>query len=149
MPAREPALSPIVSGHGVQAQGTIHFREFGMGKEIERKFLVKSDAWRSLAQGTLYRQGYQNTDKERTVRVRTVGDKAFLTIKGLPVGVTRFPNPIGWETRSLATRAISTPTSTGTIWRWPLLCNWLFKRIDIFWGGGHNYKSVKLPPQAV
>ena len=60
-----------------------------MGKEIERKFLVNSDAWRSLARGTMYRQGYLNTDKERTVRVRTVGDKAFLTIKGLPVGVTR------------------------------------------------------------
>jgi len=60
-----------------------------MGKEIERKFLVKSDAWRSLARGTMYRQGYLNTDKERTVRVRTVDDKAFLTIKGLPVGVTR------------------------------------------------------------
>ena len=60
-----------------------------MGKEIERKFLVKNDAWRSLAQGTMYRQGYLNTDKERTVRVRTVGDKAFLTIKGIPAGVTR------------------------------------------------------------
>jgi Uncharacterized protein conserved in bacteria len=60
-----------------------------MGKEIERKFLVKGDAWRSLAQGTMYRQGYLNSVKERTVRVRTVGDKAFLTIKGITVGATR------------------------------------------------------------
>lgn len=60
-----------------------------MGKEIERKFLVQGDAWRDLAQGTLYRQGYLNSAKERTVRVRTVGEKAFLTIKGITVGASR------------------------------------------------------------
>ncbi len=60
-----------------------------MGKEIERKFLVKGGAWRALATGTLYRQGYLNSAKERTVRIRTVGDKAFLTIKGITVGATR------------------------------------------------------------
>ena len=60
-----------------------------MGKEIERKFLVIGEAWRELAQGTLYRQGYLNSAKERTVRVRTVGDRAFLTIKGLTVGASR------------------------------------------------------------
>ena len=60
-----------------------------MGKEIERKFLVIGEAWRGLAQGTLYRQGYLNSAKERTVRVRTVGDKAVLTIKGLTVGASR------------------------------------------------------------
>jgi adenylate cyclase len=60
-----------------------------MGKEIERKFLVRSEAWRSLAKGTSYRQGYLNSAKERTVRIRTIGDKAFLTIKGLTVGATR------------------------------------------------------------
>lgn len=60
-----------------------------MGKEIERKFLVTGDAWRQLTQGTMYRQGYLNSAKERTVRVRTVGDKAFLTIKGITVGATR------------------------------------------------------------
>ena len=60
-----------------------------MGKEIERKFLVIGEAWRGIAQGTLYRQGYLNSAKERTVRVRTVGDRAFLTIKGLTVGASR------------------------------------------------------------
>ena len=60
-----------------------------MGKEIERKFLLKGDAWRALAEGTLYRQGYLNSIKERTVRIRTVGAKAFLTIKGVTVGATR------------------------------------------------------------
>ncbi len=32
-----------------------------MGKEIERKFLIKGDAWHSLAEGTKYRQGYLNS----------------------------------------------------------------------------------------
>lgn len=60
-----------------------------MAKEIERKFLLKGDAWRKLASGVPYRQGYLNSAKERTVRIRTVGDKAFLTIKGITVGATR------------------------------------------------------------
>ena len=60
-----------------------------MAKEIERKFLVKGDVWRSLAEGTKYRQGYLNSAKERVVRVRTINDKGFLTIKGITVGATR------------------------------------------------------------
>ena len=60
-----------------------------MGKEIERKFLVRGEAWKSLARGTAYRQGYLNSAKERTVRIRTIADRAFLTIKGLKVGATR------------------------------------------------------------
>jgi adenylate cyclase len=60
-----------------------------MAKEIERKFLIASDAWRGLAPGTTYRQGYLSTVKERTVRVRTIDDKGFLTIKGITVGATR------------------------------------------------------------
>jgi adenylate cyclase len=60
-----------------------------MGTEIERKFLVVGDAWRSLAEGTHYRQGYLSSVKERTVRVRQAGDTGTLTIKGVPVGATR------------------------------------------------------------
>ena len=60
-----------------------------MAQEIERKFLVTGDAWRKLAKGTVYRQGYLSTVKERTVRVRTVGDKGYLTVKGLSVGAKR------------------------------------------------------------
>jgi len=60
-----------------------------MGKEIERKYLVKGDSWRALATGTVYRQGYLSTVKERTVRVRTINDTGFLTIKGITRGVSR------------------------------------------------------------
>lgn len=60
-----------------------------MATEIERKFLVKGDAWRALAKGIPYRQGYLNSATERTVRVRIVGSQAFLAIKGVPVGASR------------------------------------------------------------
>ena len=60
-----------------------------MVKEIERKFLVKGDAWRAIAKGTIYRQGYLNSAKERTVRIRLADAKAFITIKGPTVGATR------------------------------------------------------------
>ncbi len=59
-----------------------------MGKEIERKFMVKEGAWRN-AKGTRYRQGYLNSAKERNVRVRTMEDKAYLTIKGIAIGASR------------------------------------------------------------
>ena len=68
-----------------------------MGKEIERKFLITGDGWRS-GQASLLRQGYLSTDKHRTVRVRVSGESAFLTIKGLTRGATRrefeYPIPV-------------------------------------------------------
>lgn len=60
-----------------------------MSKEIERKFLVRDNTWRGQDGGKRYRQGYLSTVKERTVRVRTTGDKGFITIKGISVGATR------------------------------------------------------------
>jgi adenylate cyclase len=60
-----------------------------MGKEIERKYLVRGEDWRKLARGVRYRQGYLSTVKERTVRVRTVDERGYLTIKGVTVGATR------------------------------------------------------------
>lgn len=59
-----------------------------MGMEIERKFLIEGDGWRK-DRGTRIRQGYLSTNEERTVRVRTAGNKATLTIKGITVGATR------------------------------------------------------------
>ena len=59
-----------------------------MGTEIERKFLVQEGAWRE-AKATRYRQGYLSTVKERTVRVRTINNKGYLTIKGITVGASR------------------------------------------------------------
>lgn len=60
-----------------------------MAQEIERKFLVNGDAWRSLAAAIPYRQGYLSTAKESTVRVRIVGKTGYLTVKGPSVGASR------------------------------------------------------------
>lgn len=82
-----------------------------MGKEIERKFLVKGEAWRKLDDGMLYRQGYLSITPEpavppievesgnqygyvsvmphSVVRVRTVGKQGYLTIKSEVTGTTR------------------------------------------------------------
>ncbi len=60
-----------------------------MGREIERKFLIADDAWRSMSEGTDYCQGYLNSAKDRVVRVRTMGSRAVLTIKGAGTGITR------------------------------------------------------------
>jgi len=69
-----------------------------MSREIERKYLVVGDAWRFLGTATEIRQGYLSTVKERTVRVRVVGDAAYLTIKGITRGATRtefeYPIPV-------------------------------------------------------
>ncbi|WP_343328236.1 CYTH domain-containing protein [Polaribacter staleyi] len=67
-----------------------------MSVEIERKFLVKNDDFKSdsYAQKSI-KQGYLNSDKSRTVRIRIADDKAYITIKGQSniSGTTRFE----WE----------------------------------------------------
>lgn len=69
-----------------------------MGVEIERKFLVNDNKWRSLGKGVLLRQGYLSSAPERVVRVRVEGESAMLTIKGRSTGATRneweYPIPL-------------------------------------------------------
>ena len=60
-----------------------------MGKEIERKFLVRDDSFRNLAEGVLIRQGYLVAGGLTSVRVRTMGDEAFLTVKGETIAASR------------------------------------------------------------
>ncbi len=65
--------------------------------EIERKFLVKSDAFKNEARSkTRLIQGFLNTHKERTVRVRIKGKQGYVTVKGKSTenGLSRFE----WET---------------------------------------------------
>ena len=57
--------------------------------EIERKFLVNRAKWKPQSQGEKIVQGYLSTDKERVVRVRIKGTKAYLTIKGSSEGIKR------------------------------------------------------------
>jgi CYTH domain-containing protein len=66
--------------------------------EIEGKFLVVSDVFKTEAiRKSHIIQGFLNSDKERTVRVRLKDDEGFLTVKGLSDdgGLSRFE----WETK--------------------------------------------------
>jgi CYTH domain-containing protein len=78
-----------------------------MATEIERKFLVNGDLWRSLGTGEYYKQGYIQTQDQTTVRVRIVGDRAYLTIKGKNQGMVRaefeYPIPLPDAEMMLAT----------------------------------------------
>ncbi len=52
--------------------------------EIERKFLVLSEDYKNVAfKRTKVIQGYLNSHKERTVRIRIQGNDAFITVKGI------------------------------------------------------------------
>jgi adenylate cyclase len=54
----------------------------GMPREIERKFLLQSDAWRALAQRhRAMSQGYIAGSERVSVRVRVAGNEAHLNIK--------------------------------------------------------------------
>lgn len=64
--------------------------------EIERKFLVKSSAYKAAAfQSENIIQSFLSSVPERTVRVRIKGNSGFITIKGIgnESGTTRFE----WE----------------------------------------------------
>ena len=64
--------------------------------EIERKFLVKSEAFKTEAfKETRICQGYLNSNKDRAVRIRIKGDLGFITVKGTSSesGMSRFE----WE----------------------------------------------------
>lgn len=102
-----------------------------MGLEIERKFLLRAEAWEARRReletkgtaseaGVRYVQGYLSTDKKRTVRVRTMGERAFLTIKGATDGLARreyeYEIPIA-EARELLTELCHHPLIEKTRYR--------------------------------
>ena len=61
-----------------------------MATEIEHKYLVTDDSFKSLASRVIHiKQGYLSHSKECTVRVRVTDDRAFVTIKGRGNGLSR------------------------------------------------------------
>ncbi len=75
-----------------------------MNIEIERKFLVKNLNYKSESFEKKYiKQGYLNSDKNRTVRIRVSNNTGFITIKGKSNknGTSRFE----WEKEISATEA--------------------------------------------
>lgn len=67
-----------------------------MAKEIERKFLVTSTDYRNMAQSRhVIRQAYLSTSPDCTVRLRTLDNSAFITVKSRNHGASRHE----WEYR--------------------------------------------------
>ncbi|HOY67741.1 MAG TPA: CYTH domain-containing protein [Candidatus Ozemobacteraceae bacterium] len=60
-----------------------------MAKEIERKFLVRGEDWKAHGPGVPCRQGYLSRLPERTVRVRVLGNRGYLTVKGATIRASR------------------------------------------------------------
>jgi len=76
-----------------------------MSIEIERKFLVKSLAFKEESYASIeIKQGFLNSDKNRTVRIRVTNNKGFITVKGKSnkEGTTRFE----WEKEISKTEAL-------------------------------------------
>jgi adenylate cyclase len=61
-----------------------------MAVEIEHKFVLISDAWRSLvSRSEVFRQGYLSNNPAASVRVRIADEQATLNIKGMTMGTHR------------------------------------------------------------
>jgi adenylate cyclase len=78
-----------------------------MSKEIEHKYLLIDDSYKSLVSDRLHIiQGYISRDKNHTVRVRIVNDRAVITLKGANKGDTRaefeYPVPVADAEEMLA-----------------------------------------------
>lgn len=79
--------------------------------EIERRFLLKNDNWRELIEkSTLIKQGYISVEKECTIRVRIMGQQAWLTLKGYISDATRhefeYPIPLAEAEKMMQTLCI-------------------------------------------
>lgn len=82
--------------------------------EIERKFLVRADAWRDASTSSSeLRQGYLNLERRCSIRVRTDGGRGWLNIKGATVGVQRpeyeFEIPVSEAEELLSNFAVAPP----------------------------------------
>lgn len=70
-----------------------------MATEIEHKFLLRDDRWRSqVERSTRMRQGYLTSDARCSVRVRIADGQGFLNLKSGALGIQRseyeYPIPL-------------------------------------------------------
>ncbi len=67
-----------------------------MPYEIEKKFLVKNNTWKTKATGILFQQGYLFAEENKVARIRIAGPQAWLTIKSKISAIKRleFEYPI-------------------------------------------------------
>ena len=78
-----------------------------MALEIERKYLVVNDKWKSFVESeTVMKQGYLATVAKASIRVRVARDQAYLNIKSAILGIRRsefeYPIPLADAEEMLA-----------------------------------------------
>jgi len=120
--------------------------------EIERKFLVNSNDFKSLASSKVFiQQGYLSKDPHRTVRIRIRDKQAFLTIKGISnaSGMSRFE----WEkeiplNEGKALMALCLPTIIEKT-RYLVSQGELYFEVDVFKGDhkGLVLAEIELPSE--
>ncbi|HFC8956581.1 TPA: CYTH domain-containing protein [Neisseria meningitidis] len=103
--------------------------------EIERRFLIGNDNWRQYAdEPLLLRQGYLSVEKERTVRVRIAGKRAWLTLKGYISEISRsefeYEIPLADAEKMMETMC---PFKMEK-WRYPVRWGGSLFEIDVFLG---------------
>jgi CYTH domain-containing protein len=105
-------------------------------KEIERKFLVNNEELEFIKthRGIRIEQAYIQNEKDRTVRLRTKGDKAFLTIKSGTTTLSRdeFEYQIPVEDALAMMDAMELKTLTKT--RYEIELNQHKWEVDVFEG---------------
>lgn len=106
-----------------------------MTVEIERRFLIENDKWHQYAdEPLLLKQAYLSVEKERTVRVRIVGQRAWLTLKGYISELSRsefeYEIPLADAEKMMETMC---PFKMKK-WRYPVRWGGSLFEIDVFLG---------------
>lgn len=106
-----------------------------MAREIERKFLIDRSRLPGCLKPTRISQGYLNSDKSRTVRVRIAGDTGWITVKGESTsdGLSRYE----WEIQiplEDATQLIGLCESVIDKTRYHMIHKGMLWEIDVFHG---------------
>jgi len=128
------------------------FCNFKIMQEIERKFLVKGDFRPFVSKSIRIVQAYLSSLPERTVRVRIMGDKGFLTIKGISneSGASRFEFEkeitVGEATELLS---ICEPGVIDKVRHWIKAEPYVFE-VDVFQGEneGLTVAEIELPDES-
>jgi adenylate cyclase len=121
-----------------------------MGREIERRFLVRDGGFREGARVSHIEQGFLSTDPERVVRVRIEQGEATLTIKGRGEGASRpeyeYPIPVR-EARELIDALCVRPPIAKT--RYRVAYQGALFEVDVFEGANEGLvlAEVELPSE--
>ena len=117
--------------------------------EIEKKFLLKDLSCLEGVDGVEYKQAYLNTHPDRTVRVRVMEDKGYLTIKSKTVGIAR--NEYEYEIPFLEANNLLIICEEGKIEkvRYKIPHGDLMFEIDVFSGdnAGLTIAEIELPSE--